>query len=587
MTPTRSAWLDNLVPIRAHLGPHQLADWRTPPPPAEQGLGYRLRADVRIPMADGTHLSADVYTPKVGGRYPAIVQFSQYNRDLHTAAVPRGNNEIGSPTVIADRGYVQIVVTARGVGRSEGELQPWYCEREIDDLEQCIAWAAEQPFANGAVAMFGTSYYAMIQLNVALRRPPALRALFANEVCTDYRRHIMQYGGNFNAFFLSLWAGANFTHAELRRSVPPVVRALASQLLARPWAFARLRPRLDAVMAGFTQRRGVAPEVLRWLVAYLAQEEERLEQPPSIGPTRDLARIDVPFVVAQNRGLVALHQFGAYELFERAGTPIDQRYLIVGPAEYTLPVTDWQLEALAFFDRYVKGFDNGYERQARVRYYRDEHLGWGRAASFPAPDSRPLRLYPASDTTLAEHVPDDGVVSHWLALPAGLRVLPELGETVPEQRTYAWTAPRPLELFGPVTLSLRYSCTEIDSYIVARLDRVDATGARTPLCFAHRRPAVRAPLEGAGSAAEVAIDPRSREPLRPNEAIDLRFSMTPAVASLETGDRLELTIASRPERVHVPVREGFVLPEAPVPYFARNTLHLGAGTSIELTTRPR
>src|SRR4029079_12987104 len=39
------------------------------------------------------------------------------------------------------------------------------------------------------------SYYAITQVFVAARRPPELKAFFANEMCTDLFRHIAQFGG--------------------------------------------------------------------------------------------------------------------------------------------------------------------------------------------------------------------------------------------------------------------------------------------------------------------------------------------------------------------------------------------------------
>ena len=105
-----TAWLDNLIPLKApRLEEHQLAGWQ-PKTVAMQGLGCRLLADQRVPVDGGVSLSADVYTPKRPGRYPAIVQFAAYSRELHTAGVPAGNNEIGSPPVFTGRGYTPVVV---------------------------------------------------------------------------------------------------------------------------------------------------------------------------------------------------------------------------------------------------------------------------------------------------------------------------------------------------------------------------------------------------------------------------------------------------------------------------------------------
>ena len=66
----------------------------------------------------------------------------------------------------------------------------------------------------------------------------------------------------------------------------------------------------------------------------------------------------------------------------------------------------------------------------------------------------------------------------------------------------------------------------------------------------------------------------------------LRFSLTPAATLIRKGEALELDIASRTDLLHVPMRDGFIVPDMAVPpYFARNTLHHGPDTFLELTAR--
>ena len=96
-----SAFWDNLIPLRPSLSGMQLAGW-DPKGAAMRGLGCRLLADQRVPVGDGVSLSADVYVPKAAGRYPAVVQFAAYCKELHTAGVPTGSNEIGSPPAFTD-----------------------------------------------------------------------------------------------------------------------------------------------------------------------------------------------------------------------------------------------------------------------------------------------------------------------------------------------------------------------------------------------------------------------------------------------------------------------------------------------------
>jgi len=581
-------WLDNLIPLRWRLNQSQLAGW-TPTAIAAQGLGCRLLSDVAIAMPDGVKLAADVYIPAVPGRYPVILQFAPYNLSLHTTGLPRGSSEIGSPPVSTGRGYCQVVVTARGVGRSQGRLQPWHCAAETDDHLACIAWAATQPWSNGDVSLFGTSYYGMNQAAVAARRPPALKAFFANEISTNYRRHLVRYGGVFNADFLSLWAGANFTSQTIRRRVPPWLRALLSQVFNRAWTWRATKPRIDGIMQGFKRRR-VVPEALAWFLALMTNDSTSVPGGIFESPSTVLGQIDVPFVVVQNRGMVALHQFGAYDLFDHGGTRVERKWLIIGPPEYELPVYSWQLEALAFFDYVLKGIDNGYAKQPRVRYWRDGPDDWAEADDLPPPQAETTKLHLGRVTAAQGGIlsvdPPAPAVSSWLSVPRGITVLPGLDALEPQMLRFAFTAREDFELVGPVTLQLRYGCSDIDSYVVVRLDRIDHSHRRRCLGMGHMRPSLRRIDSARGSRCEIAISVGTPEPLISDEPVMLRFSLTPAAALVRAGETLELDIASRTDLFKLAVSEGFVVPDMPVPpYFARNIIHHGPDSFLEITAR--
>ena len=75
--------LHNLIKPYSRLSGPQYAGWQ-PRGVAEDKHDMVLEADVMIEVAKGISLSADIYRPKDAGHYPAIVQFSAYNRDLFT-----------------------------------------------------------------------------------------------------------------------------------------------------------------------------------------------------------------------------------------------------------------------------------------------------------------------------------------------------------------------------------------------------------------------------------------------------------------------------------------------------------------------
>ena len=75
-------------------------------------------------------------------------------------------------------------------------------------------------------------------------------------------------------------------------------------------------------------------------------------------------------------------------------------------------------------------------------------------------------------------------------------------------------------------------------------------------------------------------------PAKSAQPVLLRFSLTPAAAVIRAGEALELDLASRTDLLHIPAREGFIVPDMAVPpYFARNTVHHGPETFLELRAR--
>ena len=588
-----STFWDNLIPLKGGLFGQQLAGWN-PGPPAKSGLGCRILADQRIKVASEIELAADVYVPKCPGRYPTIVSFGAYSKELQAAGVPTGSNETGSPPIFTDRGYAHLIVTRRGMGRSEGDDAAYLNGTDVADHASVIQWAAAQPWCDGQVVLFGTSYYALTQPQVARLHPPALKACFANEMCTDFFRHIAMFGGAPQSEFFALWMGANFTPFQFALRVPPFVRALASHItnspLKRLW-WPQVKKRMVRIMKAF--ERQVPTRATRELFAALMLDgKTRATSPLPQGPSGALADIEVPFVVVQNPGYLNLHQFGAYDLFQNAGTLRHRKWLIIGPASYDLPAYGWQLEALAFFDHVVYGAENGYADQARVRYWIEGADDFASAEDWPLPGSRTLRLHLASGgddaaTHRLTREVGDGGANRWAAVPLGATVTGAFDEVANQLLTYQMTVPETMELTGPVTASLRFSCNAIDSHVVARLGVRSADGAYRILSMGTIRPACRRIDEARSTATEVAIDVDQPEPLVPGLPVTLRFSLTPQPVMLRAGEHLVLDVGSRTDLLCSDVSHGHAQFDMQVPpYYSRNTIHYGADTYVEVRRAP-
>ncbi len=111
---------------------------------------------------------------------PAVLEFLPYRRRDSTAA----RDESTYPA-LARAGYAGVRVDMRGTGDSDGLYDDEYSETELADAEAVIAWIAEQPWCNGAVGMMGISWGGFNGLQVAARRPPALKAVISISSSVD------------------------------------------------------------------------------------------------------------------------------------------------------------------------------------------------------------------------------------------------------------------------------------------------------------------------------------------------------------------------------------------------------------------
>jgi len=139
---------------------------------------------VWIPLADGTRLAARVWLPEDAEAepVPAILEYIPYRKNDWTW--PR---DATMHPYVAGHGYACVRVDLRGSGDSDGILEDEYLQKEQDDALEVLDWLAAQPWCTGAVGMIGISWGGFNGLQVAARRPPALKAVIT--VCSTDDRY--------------------------------------------------------------------------------------------------------------------------------------------------------------------------------------------------------------------------------------------------------------------------------------------------------------------------------------------------------------------------------------------------------------
>ncbi len=111
----------------------------------------------------------------------------------------------GMPGLLLSHGYVYVVADMRGTGASYGwkmDLMP----RIGQDGGELVNWIARQSWCDGNVGMFGSSYRGYSQLVTASQNPPALKCIFPELIFFDGYSGIGYPGGIHLAGFFDVYS---------------------------------------------------------------------------------------------------------------------------------------------------------------------------------------------------------------------------------------------------------------------------------------------------------------------------------------------------------------------------------------------
>ena len=123
----------------------------------------RRLQSVYVPVGDGVRLAVDVWLPveriAVGGTVGTVMRLTRYYRaEAPQEPGPEADTNAAAGDLFNDAGFALVVGDARGTGASFGTRTGELSEREIQDYGELIAWVAAQPWSNGRVGVYGTSY---------------------------------------------------------------------------------------------------------------------------------------------------------------------------------------------------------------------------------------------------------------------------------------------------------------------------------------------------------------------------------------------------------------------------------------------
>lgn len=133
----------------------------------ESSARLRMIYNLLSPMRDGTLLAMDLIRPNESGSYPVVLIRTPYDK----------TREHDKPFLrsLAKRGYIIAVQDTRGRFNSDGQFFPYQDDR-LDGYDT-VEWIAAQPWCDGHVGMAGGSYIGQTQWLAAADVPPHLEAI--------------------------------------------------------------------------------------------------------------------------------------------------------------------------------------------------------------------------------------------------------------------------------------------------------------------------------------------------------------------------------------------------------------------------
>ncbi len=328
--------------------------------------GMRIEWDVVIPVQDG-HLVADVFRPDDDEAHPVLLAAGPYAKGLAFAegyahqwtSLVRDHPEVleGStgayqvweypdPERWVPEGYVCVRVDTRGTGASPGEVD-FFSPQETRDLFECVEWAGTQSWSSGKVGMLGISYLASNQWQVAALRPPHLAAICPWEGASDYYREFTHHGG-ITSEFMPSWMPCQVATVQYGRVDAPVNPVNGRRVTG-------------AATVDEQERSKKLIEIGDVLNAHPLCDDFYRDR------SADLPNVTVPVLSGANWGGMGLHSRGNFEAF--LGVSSEQKWLEVhGLEHWTEFYTSYGLDVQRrFFDHFLKGADNGWDRTARVQ----------------------------------------------------------------------------------------------------------------------------------------------------------------------------------------------------------------------------
>ena len=508
-----------------------------------------VEKDVQIPMRDGAILRGNVYRPDTSGKYPVIMSFGPYGKDIHMSnylppvwkimeerfpQILEASSckyltwEVVDPEVWVPHDYVVLRVDSRGAGKSPGFLDP-NSPAEFQDFYDAIEWAGVQAWSSGKIGLLGVSYYAASQWMIAAQLPPYLAALSPWMGTYDFYRDRTRTDGIFSSGFTNIWFKSNILVNQYGNPDSHFIDLDTGERNTGP---ASLSPEeLAANRADYIGNILSHPLLDDWY-------RERIP---------DLDKINLPSLVVANWGGLSLHLRGTVGGWQGIASPDKWLKISGGPYFITFYTPEAVMLQRRFFDRYLKGVENDWEEEPRVevtvRSAEDKVKRVVHSTDWPLPNTEWTRYYlDIESKALTISPPTNKIGETYSAHGEGITFsTPPLEEE--------------MEFAGPLMARLWVASNteDMDLFLTVRAFAPDgkdvtffsAVDPNSPVSQGWLRVTQRKLDKALSSEWRPVHTHDERQALVPGEAYEVQVEIWPASLNLPREYRLTLTVQGR------------------------------------------
>jgi putative CocE/NonD family hydrolase len=477
---------------------------------------YQVHRALPVTARDGVTLLTDVYEPVTSTARGTVLMRGPYGLGFPA--------DLLQARILAGQGYHVVNQSCRGTFGSGGEFDPFI--NEFADGQDTMAWLRAQPWFDGRLATFGTSYLAWTQWALLTDPPPELRTAMVTFGLHDFADFAWGSGA-FTLNDLLAWSESVVNQERFG-----TLRAIQRQATV----VRRIRPAVDALPLTASAERVLgsrAPWFRHWV-----------EHPDPSDPfwcsyraTAALERTSVPVMILGGWQDIFLGQtFDQYRALRDRGIHVG---LTVGPWAHARiglgSIRKMMQESLDWLAVHLAGDDIRTRKTASVQIFVGGSDEWRQLEEWPPPavehrlqlqEAGRLAVQPSEERSGSTFVydpadPTPSVGGRLLTVDAGVKDNRDF-EARPDVLIYT-TEPltAPLEIVGTPVIKLDHSSDNSHADLAVRLCDVDPKGRSRNFCDGYLR----------------------LDPARDRDETTVELILDPCAYRLAVGHRLRLQIA--------------------------------------------